>query len=405
MKIGFQVYAGSNWLAGQSAAASILSALRALGPGAPKLAMIVWPGMGPQDHTQLSPFIDQTIRLTPPPRTPLVASPLRRRVVSWLRGSRPQDGHDGTWQPAADVLQQQGVDVVFTTPIDNRPAFGRPTVLWLPDFQHLHLPSLFSKEERTRRDRLYQQELDTATLVLVTAEAVRQDFASFAPSQVHKARVLPFVISPPPALYSQDPAALAQTYHLPERFLWMPNHFWKHKNHMLVLEALCLLRSRSIFPCVVCAGNLSDYRNPDHVAALLRRVSELNLRQQFIVLGMLPNAEVVGLMRQAVCVLNPSLFEGFGLSVAESKFIGKRALLSDIPAHREQNPPGALYFDPNNAVDLADKLEMVWQSAKSGPDLIMEAEARAAFPQQQTAFGRAILRLAEEAARLQAQPA
>ena len=45
------------------------------------------------------------------------------------------------------------------------------------------------------------------------------------------------------------------------------------------------------------------------------------------------------LIRQSLCVLNPSLFEGLGLSVAESKSIGKRVLAADLPPLREQAAP------------------------------------------------------------------
>ncbi len=82
------------------------------------------------------------------------------------------------------------------------------------------------------------------------------------------------------------------------------------------------------------------------------------------------------LMRQAICVLNPSLFEGFGLTVDEARSLGKRALLSDIPAHREQDPPKANYFDPYNSEDLAEKLRMIWRDAEPGPDIELELEAR-----------------------------
>jgi len=47
--------------------------------------------------------------------------------------------------------------------------------------------------------------------------------------------------------------------------------------------------------------------------------------------------------------LNPSRFEGFGMSVAESKSLGKRVLASDLGLLREQAAPGAVYFDPADA--------------------------------------------------------
>jgi len=36
--------------------------------------------------------------------------------------------------------------------------------------------------------------------------------------------------------------------------------------------------------------------------------------------------------------------------------LGVPALLSDIKVHREQQPPGGIYFDPDDAAGLADAM-------------------------------------------------
>jgi glycosyltransferase involved in cell wall biosynthesis len=399
VKIGFQIYAGSRWLAGQTAVADTLHALRSLGADTPELALVVWPSMGPQDHTALRPLVDEVIHVPQRSKPPVHRPSRRQRVQRWLTGAGAAPPPAELPTPA-EVLQQHRVDCLFATPDEKRPDLDLPVLLWLPDLQHVHLPEFISADERASRDRLYRRELSAATLVYVTAEAVRRDLAAYAPDDAHKVRVVPPVAVVPASIYANDPQPLVETYHLPERFFWLPNQFWQHKNHVVVMEALRLLRSRSVYPSVVCTGNTFDHRSPDHMANLLRKLSLWNLREQFILLGLLPYAEVLGLMRQALCVLNPSLFEGFGLSVAEGSSIGKRALLSDLPAHREQDPPGATYFDPRDARDLADKMEAIWKTGRPGPDLDLEAAARAALPQRQLAFGRAFLSVAEETVRL-----
>ncbi len=126
-------------------------------------------------------------------------------------------------------------------------------------------------------------------------------------------------------------------------------------------------------------------------------MSIANLRDQVIWLGVVPRPDVFRLMRQSVCVMNPSKFEGLGLSVGESKSLGKRVLVSDIGPLREQAAPGAVYFDPSDAGDLEAKLEAVWTSTPSGPDRELEAAARAELPRRQAAFGRELLHLFMEA--------
>jgi glycosyltransferase involved in cell wall biosynthesis len=268
--------------------------------------------------------------------------------------------------------------------------------VWVPDFQHHHLPDLFPANERRRLDALYRREAASAGRVFVTAESVRQDFQRFAPDLAERVRVLPFVVPVSDAQYAAKPAEVAARYHLPERYFFLANQFWKHKNHGLVLEALIRLRQLGLEVYVVCAGHLHDWRNPAYVSELFQRVSVSGLRRYFIALGVLPYGDVLQLMRQSLCVLSPSLFEGFALSVGEARSLGKSVLLSDLPPHREQDPPGGVYFDPHDAADLTSKMAAIWREASPGPDRALEARARAALPLRQRTFAQAFVDLARD---------
>lgn len=394
IRLAFQSYLGDSWRAGLTAVTSLVHGLHSLGDTAPEMALVVYKGTDPAGYETIRPHVNRVIEV------PYSAA------QSTQNDDQPED--TPAWsprnlfkkdkpKPRPDVLNGYHVNCTFTTPLARRPDLGAPIILYLPDYQHAHLPHMFTPKERAERDKVYRREIEGATLVLVTAEDVRQDIKRYVPDQVGKVRLLPFVVPVPTWIYERDPAELAAAYHLPEKFFWLPNQFWKHKNHQAVLEALSILQQRNIYPNVVCAGNPLDHRDPGHFSQLLRQVSRCGLRDQFIVLGILPHEEILTLMRQAICLLNPSLFEGFGFSVAESKLVGKRALLSDLPSHREQDPPDALYFDPTNVQELADKMAHIWQTAAPGPDLTLESAARQTFPAAQQTFGRTFLHMIEEA--------
>jgi glycosyltransferase involved in cell wall biosynthesis len=218
----------------------------------------------------------------------------------------------------------------------------------------------------------------------------------FAPQYVHKTRIVTPVSEIPAGIYSLELGPVLTQYHLPEKFLYVPNQFWQHKNHSLVLDALAHFKQRGDTPCVVMSGLFHDHRAPEYTAHLLRRISELDLRGNVILLGLLPREHVYALMRQAIALVNPSLFEGYGMTVAEARWLGKRAVLSDIPAHRVQDPPQARYFDPHSAVALADTLARVWHEYPPGPDLEMEAAARRAYPAHKQACAREFMAVVEE---------
>jgi glycosyltransferase involved in cell wall biosynthesis len=293
-------------------------------------------------------------------------------------------------------LRQNGINVLFTQALLFK-CSGVATLSWLPDFQHVHLPEMFSERERLDRDASFIQSAEAATRIIVLSEAVKKDFQAFAPLYASKARVLSPVSRIPEVIYELDPGTIVRLYHLPEKFVCLPNQFWKHKNHELVFRAVKNLKDRGIKITVVCTGYPGDSRHAGYFASLWQKVSEWDLRGQIIYLGLIPHAHVLSLIRQSVCVLNPSRFEGWGMSVDEARSVGKRVLVSDIPAHREQNPPGAIYFSPEDCQDLEIKLAQIWDKTAPGPDEEFEREARLNVPKRLRSYAQAFVAISREA--------
>jgi glycosyltransferase involved in cell wall biosynthesis len=277
-----------------------------------------------------------------------------------------------------EALRANQIDVLFSGSLTR--ALDTATIAWLPDFQHVHFPELFSEVERRTRDQTFHSIINHATRIVLMSEAVKGDFATFAPAFLDKVRVVRPVSWIPVEVYEENVQSVLRLYSLPDRFIYLPNQFWRHKNHSRVLEAIKILYDRGVKVTVVCTGYPVDYRHPTHFADLWQLGSRLGVRDRFIYLGLVPHGHVLSLMRQSLCVLNPSMFEGWGISVDEARSIGKAVLLSDIPAHREQNPWRAEFFDPRECGDLADKMEEIWSTAAPGPDEELEAKARLDLP-------------------------
>ena len=271
-----------------------------------------------------------------------------------------------------------------------------PWLYWLPDFQHIHLPEMFSKEECEGRNHYFMRRAKAATRVVLLSESVKRDYESFAPSYAYKARVIVPVSYIPPKIYEIIPQSIADIYSLPDRFIYFPNQFWRHKNHEAVFRAVRHLKDQGLDVFIVCSGDLIDYRHPNYFSELLQLASRLGIFHQTLFLGLIPRDHVFALIRQSICVLNPSLFEGFGLTTDEARSIGKQTLLSDIPAHREQNPLGAIFFNPRDEKDLASKLKLVWSQQSPGPDLKLETEARETLPSRLRFFGESFISLVRE---------
>jgi glycosyltransferase involved in cell wall biosynthesis len=266
----------------------------------------------------------------------------------------------------------------------------------LPDFQHIRLPEMFSPEECEKRNNSFMHIAANSTRILLLSESVKRDFESFAPPYANKARVVRPASYISPTVYEMPPKSITDAYRLPEKFIYVPNQFWKHKNHSGVFKAVRLLKDQGTEVIVVCSGNLTDYRHPNHLSDLFQMTSRLEIRNQIFFLGLIPRNHVFSLIRQSVCVLNPSLFEGFGLGTDEARSLGKQLLLSDIDAHREQNPPRAVFFNPRDHQELAPALADLWREKPPGPDPELEDEAKASLPERMKTFGEAFLSAVKE---------
>jgi len=268
---------------------------------------------------------------------------------------------------------------------------------WIPDFQHVHLSYLFGAEEIQQRNIRFQLGCKHSDVIIVSSKNAQNDLAKFSPEHLSKSSVSNFVSNVPEDIWEKNPSVLLEKYKIPEKFFYLPNQFWKHKNHMTVLEALRKLKERGVHPKIVFTGNMSDYRNPEYIEELKSSIQEWGLADQLHILGMVDHGDVLLLIRQCIAIINPSLFEGWSTTVEESKSIGKRAILSDIEVHREQNPPSCDFFAPKDAHKLAEILEKRWNELQPGPDVIMEMSAREELPKRIAAYADNFIRIVQEA--------
>jgi len=230
---------------------------------------------------------------------------------------------------------------------------------WIPDFQHKHLPSLFTDSEIKSRDSRFLSICQYSTCVIVSSQDAKSDLCKYYPDYCDKAEILRFVSGIPndENLVSLD--ALQKKYHFKAPYFYMPNQFWAHKNHRLVVNALANLKNEGIEITVIASGNTRDYRQPEYYQDLMKFVKACGVEREFKVVGVVKYYEVIALMRYCVSLINPSLFEGWSTSVEEAKSLGKKIILSDIPVHREQAPHGGIFVDPHDEKGLAKVMKRI----------------------------------------------
>jgi glycosyltransferase involved in cell wall biosynthesis len=297
------------------------------------------------------------------------------------------------------VLARANAKVVFPVLESLGREFPVPWIGWIPDFQHRRLPHFFSDEELRHRDEWFQAVVNDGGHVVVSSEDARQDLMRWFPTTPTRVSVLPFVSASADEWYEEEPGEIAAQFQLPEKFLIFPSQFWIHKNHRVLFEAIRILRDKGVTDiCLVSTGHTHDYRHPDYFSSLQNLLEQHGLNSHVRILGFLPRKVQVQLIRRAVAVVQPSLFEGWSALVEDARTLGKRIYVSDIPIHREEQPFDAVFFHPDNAEQLAELVARDWPDLRPGPDLIKEREARAQQHGRALSFARAFLQILERTA-------
>ncbi len=268
---------------------------------------------------------------------------------------------------------------------------------WIPDFQHRFMPQLFNAREIAKRDSGIAALVADAKTIVFSSESAAGDYRRFYPQAKAAAPVLRFYTLPNTAWLEGDPLAVQRQFHLPDRFFMASNQFWQHKNHGLLFRALGILRERGIRPEVVCTGHPYDFRDKDYFNSLLRQLHEEGVAGQVHVLGLIARAEQMQLMRRAVAVVQPSLFEGWSTVVEDARSLGKRIVMSDIDVHREQHPQGGAYYSRESTEGLAAILAEWWEQLTPGPDLEVEARALEEGTRAALNYARQFLQIARTA--------
>lgn len=374
IRVGF-VFAGSaSWTGGLVYLRNLVETVLALPDRQIEPVIIAAPDTPPGD---LAGFAGVEVL-----KSPLAGSTLPVRVLR--KAGQMVLGRD---LPLERFLRRHRIDVLSHSGYLG-PRAAIPAIAWLPDFQHVRMPEFFQPNEIAARDRGYFRIADWSDAILLSSEDARRDLAHFAPDSVAKSHVLHFVAG---MVRSDDPrgrAYLAERYGIDRPYLYLPNQFWKHKNHRLVIDALGLLAAEGDAPLVISTGKTEDRRNPSHFANLMALAEANGAAPHFRALGLVPYEDISVLFREAIALINPSHFEGWSTTVEESKSLGKAIILSDIPVHREQAPERAIYVAPDDPAAMATAIRTAVADASPEEDAIASTAATAALPGRRIAFGR-----------------
>lgn len=325
------------------------------------------PFLGPNTQTLECPAPPQ---ITPTWRSRLSVLPMLRRAYGHAKVLlRPAS----LGVPQSDgLIERAGVQAMhFTTPMG---FYTRVPTLYQPwDLQHRHLPQYFHPDDYARREIWYQALCEQARCVVVATSWAKSDLIAHYGLVAEKIQVVPVapVVESYPAPTAEQIARLAEERRLPDRFIFYPAQSWAHKNHLMLLEALALLRDQGLVVNLVMSGARNHFYR-----RIEQRIRALELSPQVWHVGYIGPLELQCLYHLSRCLVFPSLFEGWGLPLTEAFWVGRPIGCSNVTSLPDLVGDAALLFDPERPDAIAAAIRRLWTDDQLCRELVARGKRR-----------------------------
>ena len=124
----------------------------------------------------------------------------------------------------------------------------------------------------------------------------------------------------------------------------------KRKNLGIICDAL------KNFEIIIAGKKANDFTD------LFKKITDYGLTRHFIFTGYITDMEKYTLLNNCMCVLYPSVYEGFGYPVLESFYFNKPLITTQRGSIPELAGDAAFYIDPSNPEDLFEKMILIYKN-------------------------------------------
>jgi len=247
----------------------------------------------------------------------------------WQKVSLPR-------QLAADRLD------VFWSPYSFLPGTprGLPTLLTIYDFIYREAPTSFHPLHRLAFQLFLSRDAQRASQIITISHSVRTQIERELrrPAQV----ILPGLDDGFALSAATETERVRNRHRLRRPYILSVAAWDPRKNIPRLIEGFRLLKQQ---------GHLGDFQlvlvgHGDRDTPQVRRLLQPSEADDIRLLGYVDQQDLPGLYAGAEVFAFPSLYEGYGMPVAEALACGTRVLATDLPALREAGGAHCLYVEP-----------------------------------------------------------
>jgi glycosyltransferase involved in cell wall biosynthesis len=267
-------------------------------------------------------------------------------------------------------LPAQSRDGLLFSPDNLQPLLAPllgPSVVTVHDLTFKLFPQAHTTPFRLLYGLLISNGIRNAKALITSTEAERTNIVGHYPSARDRIAVVHLGARPAQLASNQDEK---QDNKPTERYILWVGSLISRKNPQGAIDAAVLVNQQMRLPLIVVGSGHRGMQKPEiriqgnhSVVQFANRVNSSD--------------DLIALYQNAVCLLFPTFYEGFGLPALEAMAYGCPVITSDIPVMREVCGDAALYCDPHDPGDIADKVRMLAESSEMREQLRRRGLGRA----------------------------
>jgi len=249
------------------------------------------------------------------------------------------------------AIRKQKFDVFFS-PTHYGPIFvSCPQVISILDISYKHFPELFKKKDLIKLNLWGTYSIRSSKKIIAISNSSKNDIIK--EYRVPEAKVVAIKLGiKEPGKSKMSKKELFEKYSVGEPYLLFVGTLQPRKNIVRLIEAFSRLKA-SDMKLLIIGRRGWQYKE------ILEAPEKYGVAGQVKFLETVTDEELPTFYENAEAFVLPSLYEGFGLPILEAMKYGCPVLTSNVSSLPEAGENAAVYFDPGNVSDIAEKIEKV----------------------------------------------
>lgn len=258
------------------------------------------------------------------------------------------------WNKSFDRKMDQADATIFPNFVTWPTKKSTLKITTIHDLTYLRFPETVEAKNLKFLQKIVPQTIKRADLILTVSQSVKQELLQNFNLSNDKVLALPIPPGQTFTKFQPKTTALAPKLNInTKKFLLFVGNFEPRKNLAILVKAFLKLpaQAREKLSLVIAGG--CGWEN-DKVQILIDHAVDNG--ENIVQTGNLDQEQIAQLVHESLCLVMPSLYEGFGMPIVEAMALAKPIIAADIPVLHETSQEIALFFKTKSAKSLAEAI-------------------------------------------------